>query len=529
MASTLPPRGGGSSATSSSRPPRDLNALRGSSDHSPRGGTRGRGGGTSGTGSIPPLSIPDGTTTAPHRGNSRRGGRGGSGRGSGPFGRGSSRSDANNVTSPTGPSLKVPSPSDTRHRSPRPARTSPSTSPSTPQSPLANGEPGPPAERRRKRSKQQGKGSRGGAPALTTKPVRDLLSRLSDPPEASTSTDVPPSPDPESISKRHDLDLLVQHVHERARVSTPSDPNHLDWADDDDESLPDISDFITHSQMTASKAGSISTDVASPLTPKSAKSDVPERISVPTPKISNVAEVKEDIPLAKSANTPGNPILEAPKKSPESTVSSAVLALQTPTHDAKVQEEPSHPSTDIPSITLTNDSSAQDTFPSSPPTPSPASHSAPPSPSSTAQKFESLLAAMNLEPAPQTNAAELEEEVEPEGLEASYWAPANRPKESHTHQRAHTAHSSPSKDMFTDQSYRPNGVHTPQRANISGRRGLSPSPGHSRNHSSPPGMSPRPKSATRPVLTGDAISRLARSIGGRPPRAAAVAVSVAEP
>ena len=94
-----------------------------------------------------------------------------------------------------------------------------------------------------------------------------------------------------------------------------------------------------------------------------------------------------------------------------------------------------------------------------------------------------------------------------------------------THNRSHTVGRPPSfPNSFPANSFNPrfsrSGASTPHGAYA-----------HARNHSTPPAgtMSHRAHHSTRPVITGDAISRLARTIGratDSPPRTATVASSI---
>jgi len=86
-----------------------------------------------------------------------------------------------------------------------------------------------------------------------------------------------------------------------------------------------------------------------------------------------------------------------------------------------------------------------------------------------------------------------------------------------THQRAHTVGRAQAFNHVNtapafQQRFSRSGASTP-------RGGYGPQPYHGRTHSSPPtgsGLNPRVHSQ-RPIITGDAISRLARTIGGIPP------------
>jgi hypothetical protein len=95
-----------------------------------------------------------------------------------------------------------------------------------------------------------------------------------------------------------------------------------------------------------------------------------------------------------------------------------------------------------------------------------------------------------------------------------------------THQRAHTvgrtqAFNQTSTAPPFQQRFSRSGASTP-------RGGFGPHLHHGRTHSSPPtgsGLNPRIH-AQRPVITGDAISLLARTIGGIPtPRAKEVSIT----
>jgi len=94
--------------------------------------------------------------------------------------------------------------------------------------------------------------------------------------------------------------------------------------------------------------------------------------------------------------------------------------------------------------------------------------------------------------------------------------PTGPPSFSPTHQRAHTVGRPPGHQSHTPHTFQSHlsrsGVATPRGSFGSGLH-------HGRTHSSPPvgsGLNPRIHSQ-RPVITGDAISRIARTIGGSTP------------
>lgn len=249
------------------------------------------------------------------RGNAR-GGRGGRGGGKGPGGpvREAVKLEASQekpklslakpaaATAPIEPSERTPSTPKSRNPSRRLSRSIPApiaTQLSTPPTELPTPTPRPSNLNRRRRS-QVGKG-----PASTSKPTPDDNSAKKDksllapiPPTApSPARDSPPqvvidhSDDRSPAEMRTNIDALVEHVRAVAmaenRPTTPG--SHIDWAGDDDDSLPDLNDWGI---PTLAASQTISPIIVGGLKP------LPEPVTKP---LASQSSVKDPSPLARDA------------------------------------------------------------------------------------------------------------------------------------------------------------------------------------------------------------------------------------
>ncbi|KAF8076181.1 proline/serine-rich protein [Lyophyllum atratum] len=378
--------------------------------------------------------------------------------------------------------------------------------------------------------------------------LRPQRARMGPVPHSAPIKDAPPHLPGSAFDMRNNIDALVERVRAVAmadnRPSTPG--SHIDWAGDDDDSLPDLDDWgVTPATGVTEKPDMISPIVVDGLTPLP---DVNlESQMSPPPKTPDLSKAQtSDDPLESGGST----------ESPERAIHSLVSATDIPNMDdplvaipiittqqplisapasAKVSLHPSLPAkpavtADVSSI-LPNSRHGPGATPMRPhpnptlvavsdkPTPLPAPHiseQAQVRPGACshrgktyANKEEPLanllprdgLTASIHAPAPSVI---LESQSAPSNI-SSYSAAEHR-----THTRAHTVGRPPSFPR-ADQISRPSrsGYNTP-------RGGLSAGGAyHSRTHSTPPaGMyGQRIPNAHRPVLTGDAISRLARTIG----------------
>lgn len=328
---------------------------------------------------------------------------------------------------------------------------------------------------------------------------------------------------------RHDIDALVERVRAVAmdnnRPSTPG--SHIDWAGDDDDSLPDLDDWVVKPTTTLPNT---QLDVISPIIVDGLKPlpDVAHSMTssplrqfvsleehhrvdegsatngVPSPAVIGVSMIpdvglNESRPPVLDVNGPLGSPNAAPKTStatlkhlhpslPNKPMVAKVALVATPTR--------SHPG-DKPDGGKNVSSSGTSL------------HNIP--------TLEVLSTPENEKP------LHTGEDSDTDGLAASMHAPksrtapANMPSFAHlptgprdhqlTHTRAHTAGRPPS---FPHSAHAGNSRFP---RHVGGRGGLQPGY-HSRTHSSPPVGSPQHRApASRPVITGDAMSRLVRTIG----------------
>ncbi|KJA24673.1 hypothetical protein HYPSUDRAFT_38763 [Hypholoma sublateritium FD-334 SS-4] len=281
--------------------------------------------------------------------------------------------------------------------------------------------------------------------------------------------DPPPTP---RTDIRTDVAALVERVRASAMDHRPSTPGtHIDWAGDDDDSLPDLDDWgVSHA------------DLISPIIVDGLRAlpDVAPPAEEPTPTPSPV-EIREPTPPVE-VREPTPPV-----------------EVREPTPPVEIRE-PTPPPVEIRE-----------------PTPPPEPRRNPLHPSLPAKP-----AAAPVRPkAPKEDP--LDDFRRPDGLSASIHAPAPIDASSLAASihapRADAASAPPSVSVFADapQTHtrahtvgRPDGLLPPSapRASRSGRatpvsRGV-----HARTHSTPPALSHR----ARPVLTGAAISSITRTI-----------------
>ncbi|KAF7794531.1 hypothetical protein EIP86_005665 [Pleurotus ostreatoroseus] len=346
---------------------------------------------------------------------------------------------------------------------------------------------------------------------------------------APVKKDLPPHLVPHSATAptfdiRHDIDALVEKVRSTAMDRPHTPGSHIDWAGEDDDSLPDLDDWgvpSTHTTDLASDAGK--GNVISPILQDTLR-PLPNiiDIDIPTPSI-QLHEVKGD----------------------EAGV--AVAGDKTPQFES---EEGT--SVHAPTVEISAAQQAQSNGDVATPEPpkvevSPPPHSSSPNPSSIdgvvangvfefSETFTAAGSAGNTvhkdvnasipaRPQPPRDMFSAESSPASErGLGASMHAVSKSLSPPHfmrspphnaihggprgggfqpTHARAHTVG-----------RYRPDHLSDSDRP----RRGDTQS--HGRNHSTPPAgsgaMHGHSRTTSRPVITGDAISRLARTLGGTP-------------
>jgi len=310
------------------------------------------------------------------------------------------------------------------------------------------------------------------------------------------------------------IDALVERVRAVAmaenRPSTPG--SHIDWAGDDDDSLPDLDDWGIPSLVDHKAAQVISPIMVDGLKPlpelSSASSENAtgkEGQQAPPPSDTLSSELPSKLgiqrpqaypkpPDSSSTNTTNdNPESRHP---PPSGGSSAVVALEANPDNVEKQLN----------LTLPHELNKANVAP----TPS------------SAQNQEDLAGqgvagSGVLERSVRAPTAEQHTEPEPKGLGASMHAPraftdtpthpsGQSPRNRQTHARAQTVGRPFPRPNQTDSNQ--------NRSPRLGRGGFLGSPKrHARNYSSPSTTTPNRSSHSRPVLTGDAMSRLARVVG----------------
>ncbi|KAJ3507560.1 hypothetical protein NLJ89_g6237 [Agrocybe chaxingu] len=387
---------------------------------------------------------------------------------------------------------------------------------------------------------------------------------------------------------RHDIDALVERVRAVAMDNRPSTPgSHIDWAGDDDDTLPDLNDWGVHpATLSTSKSEVISPiiveglrplpDIAStsitssplrnevlalPLVPddakqeskKAAPSPLHEATSVTTASPPSAARVlSKPIDQTKSIKeTP--PARNANRRKPLHPSLPAKPIINPLAAHPKLQSEAT-PMPKAPPAKLPNNASTEASAGKGPTAanlvPEPEEHKLPAIPDQRPEGEEKVdevskvptplvivgsetpevaVSTVPLEAIKTARETIADSDDEREGLEASIHArnpitdsasaPANLstysdshsgPRDSQmTHTRAHTV-GRPFPRSARDHNLRVSrsGHATPHSAHLFGGGGY-----HSRTHSSPPAGGSHRTPASRPVITGDAISRLARTIG----------------
>ncbi|KAJ8595366.1 hypothetical protein M405DRAFT_372813 [Rhizopogon salebrosus TDB-379] len=327
---------------------------------------------------------------------------------------------------------------------------------------------------------------------------------------------------------RHGIDALVERVRAGAmaenRPSTPG--SHLDWAGDEDDSLPDLDDWgvTTTNISTGDKEEGISPILADALRP------------LPEPQTEEDAENENGQDMEPSDNNDGgvsepSPLSDAPDIQDISvTVTDAhetpiVAASETLSAKPVAATENLRPSSAPANL---------------PPKPAPVSGEEP-----LAATREGLSQSIYAPSPTKGDALEktLSSSSSEHGLAASIHAPKNLP-ESHsapsllnpgapssgrTFSPSHGRSKTEGRGAFLHPRTMPATAATQRAARSGTSSPLGPhAPAHGRNHSTPPGEAGRRAAhSSRPVITVEAMSRLTRTVAGMPiiPRAQGVAVA----
>ncbi|OJA15272.1 hypothetical protein AZE42_00966 [Rhizopogon vesiculosus] len=336
---------------------------------------------------------------------------------------------------------------------------------------------------------------------------------------------------------RNGIDALVEHVRAVAmaenRPSTPG--SHIDWAGDEDDSLPDLDDWgvTTTNTSTGDKEEEISpilADALRPLPEPQTEGDAEDEEEQHVEPLDNDDE--DDGGINQNSSEP-SPLSNAPDVQ-DTSVAATADAHETPiviASETIMQVENPNPSSAEPLAAMENHRADL------PPKPAPV-------PSGEATKKEGLSQSIHAPSPAKGEAVErtLSSSSSEFGLGASIHAPKNLPEShsapsllnsgapssAHTFSPLHGRSKTEGRGAFPHPRTAP-ATASNQRAV---RSGMSSPLGphaltHGRNHSTPPGATGQRVPHARPVITGEAISRLARTIGGMPvmPRAQGVAVA----
>ncbi|KAG9317221.1 hypothetical protein JVU11DRAFT_1414 [Chiua virens] len=339
---------------------------------------------------------------------------------------------------------------------------------------------------------------------------------------------------------RHDIDALVERVRAVAMAENrPTSPgSHIDWAGDEDDSLPDLDDWgvtTTHTNATHDETqhDEISPILADTLRP------LPEPNSEVCEEEEREMETYDDV---------------EPSQAQESLIqSTSETALEQCTVDPAAASEsssptlfdgkhPLHPSLPSKPVAAMESLRARGRSITKPP-------SLPPKPpvpdaeeESLVTKSEGLSESIHAPSADERLALERVSSASSSerGLTASIHAPVPGLPESQSAPSLLTSNPPPTvpRAHSRSQTEGRSGIHHPPTAapgtgsHRRGRSGATSPLGkhvftHARNHSTPAGgAAPRLPQTSRPVITGDAISRLARTIGGLgPPRTQTIPIT----
>jgi hypothetical protein len=373
---------------------------------------------------------------------------------------------------------------------------------------------------------------------------------------AETLKDIPPHLN-SKFDVRNDIDALVERVRAVAMDNRPSTPkSHIDWAVDDDDTLPDLDDWgVTTSTLTQLEGISpIIVDglrslpefaaVSSPLkqveavtvqptidVPFSSVNDMTPDTVVPTNPPNTEEQLNHNISL--------HPSLPAKPLSVDSIVQHKSRHRASPMRSVPHPKSPIIPMVDLYGMPETSPAAKSEQadaleaveiafemtdHKTAAWTPEPSlkgpEHLIVVEPS-IRESVISNVGADNTQTAPEPGLSGLGASMHaPKGIVDSVSAPANLSTYAdshvhdpmHTHTRAHTIGRSP----FLDSTICGHGDYM-SRVTRSGHttpRGGFQGTSHARTHSTPPGGANRHRSphTSRPVITGDAISRLARTI-----------------
>ncbi|KAI0720201.1 hypothetical protein C8T65DRAFT_633808 [Cerioporus squamosus] len=392
----------------------------------------------------------------------------------------------------------------------------------------------------------------------------------------------PPPPETPSFDLKHDINALVERVRAVAmdRPNTPG--SHIDWAGDEDDSLPDLDDWGVKSVTNSTSNTSVdqpdlispiladalkplpSIELGSPLTVPSVAPplEIPQK-SVPvlaapshpdgdnTPRgAAQESQRKEKPPVdraqpaaprnrkksdegAKVTATSGSVVESAAAAVTAATVEKDNAAKKSPLKQSTLPVHPSLPAKPVDAI----DALSKRLPKTNPPPVQAPDHAADVEPPLKSGLSESMHASKVNGVAPSEQPSESSPSPEPHGTAASMHASV------HSAPSHITTHSTPSSSSFQPSHGRahtigrPGGVRVPPFSPTNGsfpdeRASRRDRVNHARTHSTPPtgpgtahGHS---RNGSRPVITVDALSRLARTLGAPPKREAAGVAAAAK-
>ena len=301
---------------------------------------------------------------------------------------------------------------------------------------------------------------------------------------------------------KHDIDALVERVRAVAMDRPHTPGSHIDWAGDEDDSLPDLDDWGVHPNAAPAESAKMSKESAasiiSPILQDTLK-PLPtlNDINIPTPSI-RLHEVRED------ANDG-----HAGDETPRETAAPSAASPDTPT------------STSHPHAGLKDTDAGSSAAPSSVPS---QSNSGSSKPSRTPSPTKPLGMASSRH-VPKPSCPDLSDIPSKD----SSPSPSDRSLSASIHAMPPSAPSPtylgprPPRGVFQPSHIRAHtvGRYKPEHHSDNDRPHRGDAFSHGRNHSTPPTGPGTTRAhtrthATRPVISGDAISRLAKTLGGSP-------------
>ncbi|EJF61302.1 hypothetical protein DICSQDRAFT_127289 [Dichomitus squalens LYAD-421 SS1] len=416
-----------------------------------------------------------------------------------------------------------------------------------------------PIRSRRKRSQNRSMSNSSSKKSLSTESSTSHLRAEKSP---TITKDLPPHlapvpPETPSFDIKHDINALVERVRAVAmeRPNTPG--SHIDWAGEDDDSLPDLDDWGVKSVTDKSTSSSIPEQPEKPdlLSPMLADALRPlPSVEVGTPLAVSAAPTAEKAPAPAQPLTSGEVGNNTPRgptslkaHSDKFVVDRAPLAgLKKQTERKKAD---AHAKSPEQSASVPKPAAEQATAPKQP-SPKQANHPLHPSlPPKPIEAIDALTKRVPRKPAPvQTpdpaadydvplksglsesmHAPKPNSSISPESSGDSpspepQGVPASKPAPVHSAPSYITTHSTPSFQPGHGRAHtigRPRDLRMPHGASPAAFDGHPDErPGTSTAHS-------RTVHASRPVITVAALSGLARALGGTPPKREAASVAAA--